>query len=260
LLWWLSLEPSNERDWEPSVARAPRATLTGDRLTLENLRNFDYRTETDFDEVWDTRSWDLSKLAGVDLFLSYWGSPWIAHTIVSWQFSEGPPLAISIETRKESHEEYSALRGFFRQFELYYVVSDERDVVRVRTNYRGERVRLYRMAAGADFAREVLLDYVDEINRLADHPRWYNALTHNCTTAIQHHVDHVAPGDPWNWRILVNGVLDELAYMRGNVNTSISFDELRARSDITERAQTADTDLAFWQRIRHALPERPPQD
>jgi hypothetical protein len=257
LLWWLSLEPSNDRDWEPSVARLPRASLEGDILTIRNVRNFDYRSEHDFDEVWQERRWDLSKLTGVDLFLSYWGSPWIAHTIVSWQFSEGPPLAISIETRKESHESYSALRGFFRQYELYYVVSDERDVVRLRTNYRGEQVRLYRLGTDPAFAREVLLDYVAEINRLAEHPRWYNALTLNCTTAIQHHVDHVAPGNPFDWRILVNGLLDELAYSRGNVDTGLPFEELRARSDITARAKAADDDPAFSERIREGLPDRP---
>jgi hypothetical protein len=257
LLWWFSIAPSNERDWDPSVARLPRASLDGDILTIRNVRNFDYRSEHDFDEVWEERSWDLSKLTGVDLFLSYWGSPWIAHTIVSWQFSAGPPLAISIETRKEAHESYSALRGFFRQYELYYVVSDERDVVRLRTNYRGEQVRLYRLAADPAFARALLLDYVAEINHLAEQPRWYNALTLNCTTAIRHHVDQVAPGNPFDWRILVNGLLDELAYSRGNVDTSLPFQELRARSDVTERAKAADADPAFSERIREGLPERP---
>lgn len=257
LAWWLSLEPRNDRDWEPSVRYPPVATIDADRVTIRNVRNFDYRSETDFDERWEERTYDLSHIDGVDLFLSTWGSPWIAHTIVSWEFDDGRHLAISIETRKESHESYSALRGFFRQFELYYVVADERDLVRLRTNYRGEQVRLYRIAASPEFARRLLLDYLAEINRLAAKPRWYNALTLNCTTAIRHHVQQVAPGNPWNWRILVNGFLDELAYMRGNVNTSLPFAELRARSDITERAKAADDDPDFSARIREGLPARP---
>jgi hypothetical protein len=124
LVWWLSLPPSNDRQWQPDVAQPPKATIEGDLLTIENIRNFHYRSETDFDENWETRTYDLSKLRGVDMFFSHWGSPLIAHTIVSWEFEDGPPLAISIETRKEVGESYSAILGFFRQFELYYVVSD----------------------------------------------------------------------------------------------------------------------------------------
>jgi hypothetical protein len=193
----------------------------------------------------------------VDLFLSYWGSPWIAHTIASWEFDDGQHLAISIETRREKHESYSALRGFFRQFELHYVVADEQDVVRLRTNHRGEDVYLYRLAAPPEKARAVLLDYLEEINRLARDPTWYNAATHNCTTTIRHHVQHVAPGNPWNWRILVNGQIDELGYMRGTINTSLPFAELRQRSAITGKAKAAGQDLRFSQRIREDLPERP---
>jgi hypothetical protein len=159
LFWWLLIEPSNDRDWEPSVARPAVAAIEGDRVTISNVRNFDYRTEQDYTERWEERTYDLSKLRGVDLFLSYWGSPWIAHTIVSWAFDDGRHLAVSIETRKEAHESYSALLGFFRQFELYYVVADERDLIRVRTNYRGEQVYLYHLDLPLEMARAVLLDY-----------------------------------------------------------------------------------------------------
>ena len=252
--WWLSLEPSNDRDWEPSVAHPPVAQIDGDLVTISNVRNFDYRSEDDFSERWETRTWDLSKLRGVDLFLSYWGSPWIAHTIVSWDFEGSEPLAISIETRKESHETYSAVRGFFRQFELYYVVADERDLIRVRTNHRGEDVYLYHLTMPPERARAVLLDYLREINELAEAARWYNAATHNCTTAIRYHIQQVAPENPWDWRILVNGRLDELGYERGQVDTSLPFDELRRRSHIVERARAADASPAFSARIRAGLP------
>jgi hypothetical protein len=257
LVWWLSLEPSNQRDWDPAVGRLPTAAIQGDRVTIANVRNFDYRTEADYTERWEERTYDLSKLRGADIFLSYWGSPWIAHTIISWEFRDGQHLAISIETRKERQESYSALRGFFRQFELYYVVADERDLVRLRTNYRGEEVYLYRLAAPPERARAVLLDYLEEINALARDPRWYHAVTHNCTTTIRHHVQQVAPGNPWNWRILVNGRIDELGYTRGNINTSLPFAELRQRSAIAEKAKAADQDPAFSERIREGLPGRP---
>ena len=141
-VWWLSLEPNNQRVWLPDVGRLAWAEVDGDQLTFHNMRDFDYRTEDEYTERWVTRSYDLSTLKGVDLFLSHWSSPWLAHTIVSWEFEDGQHLTISIETRKEAGEQYSAVRGFFRQFELYYVVSDERDVIRLRSNYREEDVYL----------------------------------------------------------------------------------------------------------------------
>jgi len=252
--WWLSLAPRNDRDWSAEVAQLPTATLDGNRLTIHNLRNFDYRTETDYTPRWETRTYDLDKLQGVDLFLSFWGPTLIAHTIISWAFADGSHLAISIETRKEKGESYSAIRGFFRQYELYYVVADERDVIRLRTNYRGEQVYLYHLRMPVELGRKILLDYLAEVNRLAERPRWYNALTHNCTTVIRHHVQNVSPGYPWDWRILANGYLDELGYERGTIDTSLPFPELRARSEITAKAQAADQDPTFSQRLRQGLP------
>ena len=252
--WWSQIPPRNDRDWYPDVARPPRATIAGNRLTIENVRNFDYRTETEYTERWETRTYDLDHLRGLDLYLSYWGPTLIAHTVLSWEFDDGPPVAVSIETRKEKGESYSALRGFFRQYELYYVVADERDAIRLRTNYRGERVYLYRMRMPPEDARAVLLDYLKEVNRLAERPRWYNALTHNCTTTIRHHAQHVGKSRPWDWRILVNGRIDELGYENGRLDTSLPFPELRKRSDITEKAKAADAAPDFSMRIREGLP------
>ncbi len=254
LVWWSRIEPSNERDWLPDVARTPTARIAGDRVTISNLRNFEYKSENDYDERWEERTYDLTKLRGADIFLSYWGSPWIAHTILSWEFEDGQHLAISIETRKENGEAYSALLGFFRQYEVYYVVADERDLIRLRTNHRGEQVYLYRLSAPPDRARAVLLDYLAAVNRLAEQPRWYNALTHNCTTTIRHHVQAVAPGNPWSWKILVNGYIDELGYSRGTIDTSLPFPELKKKSSITRAAQAADRDPEFSRRIRDGLP------
>lgn len=257
VVWWLHIPPRNDRDWLPDVARTPTAVISGSRVTIHNLRNFDYRTETDFSEQWETRIFDLDKLRGADLFFSFWGPTAIAHTIASWDFSDGSHLAVSIETRKERGESYSAIRGFFRQYELYYVVADERDVVRLRTNYRGERVYLYRTSIPVNVARAILLDYLREMNELSRKPRWYNALTHNCTTAINYHVMRVIGPRPWDWRILVNGRLDEMMYERGTISRTLPLEALRRESDITERAKAADKDQLFSRRIRDGLPERP---
>jgi len=252
--WWSRIPARNDRDWLPDVAQLPFATIDGDRLTIRNVRNFDYRSETDFTEHWDTRTYDLSHLRGADIFFSFWGPTAIAHTIASWEFDDGQHLAISIETRKERGETYSAVLGFFHQYELYYVVADERDVIGVRTNHRGEEVFLYRVHTSPERSRALLIDYLEEVNRLAEHPRWYNALTHNCTTTIRDHARRVGPVKPWSWQILANGYLPELWYERGVLDTRLPFEELKARSDITERAKAADGAADFSARIREGLP------
>lgn len=256
--WWLSLEPSNNRDWQPDVARLPTAEIQGDKITIHNLRNFDYRSETDYTERWETRSYDLSKLRGLDLFVIYWGSPSIAHTILSWDFDDGQHLAVSIETRKEKGESYSAVRGFFRQYELYYVIADERDVVKLRTNYRHEDVYLYPLRTPPARARAILLDYLKAVNRLARHPKWYNALTHNCTTTIRLHVADVIPGIPRDWRWLANGHMDELLYEMGVVNRDYPFAALKRLSYVNAKAQAVPPDGDFSAAIRKGLPPRPP--
>ena len=255
LVWWHGLEPRNDRDWQPDVAQIPTGELQGDRLTLHNVRVFDYRSETDFTPRWETRTYDLSALRGMDLFLSYWGSPAIAHTIVSWAFADGQHLAVSIETRKERGESYSAVAGFFKQYELYYVVADERDVIRLRTNYRGENVYLYHLRTPVARARAMLLDYVARMNALAAAPVFYDAATQNCTTTIRTHTQHIGVEAPWDWRLLVNGYIDQMLYEQGIVDTSLPFAELRARSNIDERAKAAGDDPAFSARIRDGLPQ-----
>ena len=145
MIWWSTIRPSNEGDWQADVARLPRVEVRGEQLVVHNIRNFDWRTESDFTPRYVDRTYDLSALRGVDVFMSYWGSPAIAHTIMSWQFDNALPLAVSIETRKRKGQEYSAVKGFFKQYEIIYVVADERDLVGLRTNHRGEQVYLYRL-------------------------------------------------------------------------------------------------------------------
>lgn len=256
-LWWASVAPRNDRDWQPDVARTAWVDVDGDRLTFHDVRNFDYRTETDFTERWETRTLDLAKLQGMDLFMSYWGAPGIAHTIMSWDFSDGQHLAVSIETRKEKGEEYSAVKGFFKQFEIYYVVADERDVIRLRTNYRGEEVHLWQLRTPVERARRLLLDYVRSINALHARPAWYNAATQNCTTSITRHIRKIGIAFPFDWRVIANGSLDEMLYEHAIVDTSRPFPEVRQATLVNARAKAADQDPAFSARIRDGL-IRPP--
>lgn len=255
--FYATVRPSNDRDWSPEVARPPTGAIDGDTLTLQNVRNFQYRSETDYTERWETRRYDLSAIEGADLFMSYWGSPMIAHTVVAWNFTNSPPLAVSIETRKEKGEQYSAVRGFFREYELYYVAADERDLIGQRTGVRNEDVYLYRVRISPAEARDLLLDYVRTMNDLAAKPRWYNAGVDNCTTGIRVHVQHVGKGRPWDWRILVNGYGDQMLYERGSVDTALPFDELKRRSNVVERAKAAGDAPDFSVRIREGLPPRP---
>jgi uncharacterized protein DUF4105 len=255
LLWWLVIPPSQDRDWQPDVAVLPSAEFDGDRVTIRNIRNNDYRSETDYTVRYYDKTFDLSKLQTADLFISFWGSPYIAHTIMSFGFGENDYIAISIETRKSKDEEYSAIKGFFKQYELFYVVSDERDVVRLRTNYRGEDVYLYRFNVRPELVRDVFRDYFTYINHLNEQPEWYNALTHNCTTAIRGHVVPHTITRRWpSWKLLVNGYLDERLYETGAVDQSLSFTELKARSHINEHAKAAGGAPDFSQKIRAGLP------
>jgi hypothetical protein len=252
--WRFSLRPSNARDWQPDVARVATAEIRGERVTVRNVRNFRYRSETDFDERWEERRLDLTQLDGLDIFFSYWGAPLIAHTIMSWSFADDLHLAISIETRKTKDQEYSTLAGFFRQYELIYVAADERDAIALRTNIRGEDVYLYRLRTTPQAAKILLLDYLDEMNALAREPRWYNALLTNCTTAMRQRVIHAGGRVPLSWKLLANGYLPELLYERGSFDATRPFAELKAMSRINDRARAAGAAEDFSARIRAGLP------
>ena len=254
LALWLAIPPSNARDWQPDVATLPFADIQGDSVLVHNVRNVEYRTETDYTVRLEDRALDLAKLRSLDLFLIYWGSPLIAHTILSWGFEGDQYLAISIETRKVKGHEYSALRGFFRQYELVFVVADERDVVRLRTNVRGEDVYVYRLDAPPADARKLLLRYLTEVNQLRARPQWYNALTENCTTAIQRLARSGARRSWWSWKLVVNGYLDELAYDIGAIDRSLPFAVLKEKSHVNARAKAANDDPRFSVRIREGLP------
>jgi hypothetical protein len=256
--WWSMITPRQDRDWAPEYARPAHATINGDLVTIHDIRNFDYRTETDFTSRYYTKSFDLKKLDSVDMIASYWAGEAIAHVIVSFGFAGKDFLAVSIETRRERHESYSTIPGFFKQYELFYVVADERDLIRLRTNYRRdppEDVYLYRILAPKDNARRFFLDYVRKINSLADQPEFYNTFTTNCTTSVLTH-SRVNPGSHrLSWKILLSGYVPQYLYERRRVDTSLPFDELKRRSLINTAAQAAERAPDFSQRIRAALPK-----
>ncbi len=254
LAWWFTLQPSHNRNWQRDVALLPYADVEGNKVTVHNVRNCDYRSETDFDVRYYDKSYDLDALHSVDLCLVYWGSPHMAHTMVSFGFEGGAYLCFSIETRKESGEGYSAVKGLFRQFELIYIAADERDVVRLRTNYRqGEDAYLFRLLASPEKAREFFLSYVRRMNSLHERPEWYSAITQNCTTSMR--MQRAATDRaPWDWRMLVNGHGDELLYERGLVATNLPLAELKQRGHINARAQAADKAEDFSRQIRQDVP------
>jgi hypothetical protein len=259
LVWWLQLKPSNNRPWEPDLAEMLWGEIDGNKVTLHNFRYCDYRAEFDYTCQWLTKTLDLSQIRGIDLAITYWGSPYIAHPILGFQFGDHDYVAASIETRKEIGEGYSAILGFFRQYELAYVFADERDLIRLRTNYRkGEEVYLFHTDAGPEWARELFLDYVMRANKLREHPEWYNALTRNCTTVIfasMADTGRLPPGTSLhNWRIILNGRGDEMLYKGGNFEGNLPFPELKESAHINDAARKADKDPDFSLRIREGRP------
>lgn len=254
LVWWFAMKPSNDRDWLPNVASTPWATVDGDRVTIHNVRNFSYRTEFDFAPAWTEKTYDLRRLEGIDIVASYWMGPDIAHVFVSFAFEGGDHLAMSIETRTEKGEGYSTIKGFFRQFELYYVVADERDLIGLRTNYRRdppEDVFVYRVKSTPEGRRAFFLEYIRQINALKEKPEFYNSLTTNCTTNIWVN-SQVNPGRlPMSWKILASGHVPQYLFENGRLEDhGLPFEQLQRRSHINARAQAAGIVPDFSQRIR----------
>lgn len=257
LAWWQGVEPSNDRRWQPEVAVLPSATFDGELVTVHNIRNFDYRTETDFTPAYYDRTYDLRELESVDLLAVYWMGPDIAHTMLSFGFRNEDHLAISIETRKETGEGYSTLKGFFRQYELHYVVADERDMVRLRTNYRKdpiEEVYVYRLKRPVENGRGLSREYMRRINPLNERAEFYNTLLTNCTTTIWQNT-RVNPGRlTFSWKLLASGHAPKYLYEIGALDTSLPFEELQRRSLVNARGLAADQAADFSARIREGLP------
>lgn len=256
LVWWVLISPSNERSWQPDVTKLAYATFDGGTVTVHNIRNFDYRSEFDYQPAYYTKTYDLNKLERVDLIAVYWMGPVIAHTIISFNFGGNEHLAVSIEARKERSEGYSTIKGFFRQYELIYIVADERDVIRLRTNYRQnppEEVYLYRLQGPQQNARHLFLEYLKKINELNDNPEFYNTLLDNCTTAIWLRTRINPEHLPFSWKILLSGYVPEYLYESERLDSRIPFSELQKQAHINGRAQAADQASDFSTLIRTAI-------
>ncbi|MFZ6747958.1 DUF4105 domain-containing protein [Undibacterium sp. Ren11W] len=254
LVWWSSVKPSNDRNWQEGVAVLPWAKIEGDLVTVHNIRNIDYLSETDYTVNYYDKSFDLRKLEGVDVVTVHWMGPAIAHVFLSFAFAGDQHLAISIETRNQKGEGYSTLKGFFRQYELHYVVADERDVIRLRTNFRKnppEDVYVYRARGMNGDGQRLFLEYLTQINKLKTTPAFYNTLTTNCTTNIWLN-SRVNPDNlPLSWKILASGYLAEYLYENDRLETKgMSFAELQKQAWINPRAHAVDKADNFSQLIR----------
>ena len=253
LAWSTSIGASNNKNWAADVAHGITGDVDGDRLSARNVRNFSWRTEADYAERWEQRTYDLSKLRSLDLFLVYWMGPSIAHTIMSFGFDDGRYLDFSVELRRTRNDQYSAIAGFFKTHELIYIGADERDLMTLR-KVRNEQIQLYRLKTPPERVRALLVEYIKQANDLAARPRFYNTLTTNCTTTIFNMMRAVTSSIPFDWRIILTGYLPSYLYGHGAVDTRISPEKLRQRADVTMRVDEDLNEVEFSSRLREGVP------
>jgi hypothetical protein len=253
LVWWFRQKPSHNRDWHPSMAKLPRAVIEDDSITIENIRNFDYRSLDDFTERYETRTYHLSNLIGVDVIFFVWEISWMGHPVLVFDFGPDGRICMSIEMRYQMGESYSILRSLYRQNEMIFLAADERDVILRRTKYsQNQKAYLYRMNVEAKEIRDVFIDYVNEINRVYETPRWYNVIFFNCTTSFYRLKSTRIRLD---WRVIANGRLDEALYKDGRIDRSVPYVQLRQFAYLNDVANAAPEE-SFSATIRQELENR----
>jgi len=252
-VWFSTITPKTDASY-PQDVTMPYAEFQGDIITIHNVRNSDYRARDDMDVHYETRVYNLRDLKTVDLFMNYWGDDLIAHTLLSFGFADGEHIAVSVETRREIGEAYSEWAGFFKQYELIYIWADERDVVRLRTNYRKERVYLYRTTLSAPKGQDLFIDMMERTNGLYKRAEFYHTIKQNCTNTLAHHIiASKAYKIPFWKRRIATGSADKRAHAEGLLDNSRPFDELRQAAFINDRAIAADKDPRFSEKIRTHL-------
>jgi hypothetical protein len=250
LAWWSTIRPSNDRPWADDVARLLQGKVSGHEVTLTNVRDFTWRTDSDYDVRWETRRYDLDHLVSADVVLSYWSGPAIAHSMLSFGFDDGSHVVFSVEIRRRRGQQYSSVGGFFKDFEMTLIAAEERDIIRVRTNVRGEDDYLYPLYIERTALRELFLSYVQLANELAVTPAFYNTITTNCTTKVYCLAKPIDPGLPFDVRLLLTGYLPEYLERIGVLEPGVPLAELRKRGEITARARAAPMTADFSAAIR----------
>lgn len=233
VVWYLRLRPSNDHKWEIEYARAPVATRDGSLVHVANIRDFRYRSVSESVPAYYDAIYDIDTITGVDLICSYWTGSSIAHVFLSFSFADGRYLAVSVETRRRRGQHYSAIAGFFRHYQLIFIVADERDLIGVRTDVRHERVYLYQLRIDAEERKRLFGGYMGRATALAERPEFYNTVTNNCTSNIVRIIDRGLPHGKrlgLSWRLLFSGYADAFAYDVGRLKTSLSFAALKNRS------------------------------
>lgn len=258
IAWTILIQPSNNRNWQTDVAKLPFADINGNLITVHNIRNFSYKSQFDYTPAYYDKTFDLTQLTGADLFAVYWMGDAIAHTILSFNFDNKDYLAISIEARKQQNEAYSTFKGFFRQYELIYIVADERDVIGLRTHYRKdpiETVYRYPLKSNKESGQRLFLQYIKQINQLSENAAFYNTLLDNCTTSIWFNSlvneNHLV----FSWKIILSGYVPDYLYQSGLLNTDLPFAELKQKALINPIAEKLDLSANdFSARIREHHP------
>jgi len=246
------LTPSHDRDWSLDLAVLPYADIGDDHVIVRNIRNCAYESDTDFAVNYYDKRFDLQQIRSVDFItVPFKETPSLAHTMLSFGFADGERVVVSAEARLEKGEKYSPVLGELRQFELMYVVADERDAILRRTKHRDVDVYVYRTIATPDQSRELFMDVMQRVNELAEVPEFYDTLSNNCTTNIVRHLNHLRPGRiPYDVRVLLPGFSDGLAYELGLLDTSLPFEEARRRARVTDIANRSAGAPNFSARIR----------
>jgi hypothetical protein len=253
--WYWTRFPSNDRAWLPEYAKLATATMDGDQVTLHNYRVLSPGPDGALQQHYVDQTFDLSKLRRADLIISYWGPKQIAHALVSFEFTDGRYAAESIEVRRRASQKgFQMVQSLFRNFELIYVVGDERALIGSGILDDHHRVYLYRTNISQERSRALFLRYANKLNELAAHPQWYNAITDNCTTGIYFHLREIPQPPPFSINILINGYLPEYIYRQGNLDRSMSWDELNRLCDIKETGRQAYDSPDFSRIIRERVP------